>query len=674
MTIFKLLAPLGLLGLLSIAALIIIYIIKPNYQQKFISTTFIWKLSLKYRRKRIPTSRLRNIILIICQIIILTIATLIMTWPSVVTVNTNASENETIVILDASASMRTLDDKNVTRFERAVNEIETLVEKTEKNSGVISLIYADDDPDYSFERVSGEQTEELKKALSGYVEGSDDVLCTYGTADIDKALELCEKVLLINPSAKIYLFTDKTYAYVPDDVTIVNVNDGSEYNIAILNAYAERDDNYYYVSVDVACYGPLEMAGQIDLYVQVQNPNLSEGMTYSQPFIWTAKVSFESDQPVNVVFKISPEAERVGNRVFVPISESEKVYSFESINVSVIADDSFGYDNTFVIYGGTRLPLKIQYYSGSLDDDNTPSGPNPFFVAALNAMRSYYGQNYEITVDEIMEGETNYATANYDLYVFEHVMPDNIPTDGVVFLVDPCKGAANGAGFRVDEVVDTDKVDKYLMTSGDLADHPMLKYVNADEITVTRYCKLSGYADYDVLATVDGHPALMAKKDRDEQIAVMAFSVHYSNLSISKGNFVNFIANIMEYYFPNTVEGHSFEVGEKVRLDCRGDSLTVENFNSSVVTFNEFPSELVLDAPGTYKLKQKTYFNEDVTESVFVKVPSSECEIWAKEDGLNSPYRYVFKEDAISDLLLYFAIALFAFILAEWFLQMRENV
>ena len=190
MTIFKLLAPLGLLGLLSIAALIIIYIIKPNYQQKFISTTFIWKLSLKYRRKRIPTSRLRNINLIICQIIILTIATLIMTWPSVVTVNTNASENETIVILDASASMRTLDDKNVTRFERAVNEIETLVEKTEKNSGVISLIYADGDPDYSFERISGEQTEELKKALAGYVEGSDDVLCTYGTADIDKALEL----------------------------------------------------------------------------------------------------------------------------------------------------------------------------------------------------------------------------------------------------------------------------------------------------------------------------------------------------------------------------------------------------------------------------------------------------------------------------------------------------
>ena len=48
----SLLVPLGLLGLLGIIALIIIYIIKPNYQNKFISSTFIWKLSLKYKKKK----------------------------------------------------------------------------------------------------------------------------------------------------------------------------------------------------------------------------------------------------------------------------------------------------------------------------------------------------------------------------------------------------------------------------------------------------------------------------------------------------------------------------------------------------------------------------------------------------------------------------------------------
>ena len=63
----SLLAPLGLLGLLAVAVLIFIYIIKPNYQQKIVSSTYIWKRSLKYRKKRVPVSRLRNILIFLCQ-------------------------------------------------------------------------------------------------------------------------------------------------------------------------------------------------------------------------------------------------------------------------------------------------------------------------------------------------------------------------------------------------------------------------------------------------------------------------------------------------------------------------------------------------------------------------------------------------------------------------------
>ena len=65
MSFLKLLTPWGLLGLLGIAILILIYILKPNYQQKIISSTHIWKLSLKYRKKRIPINRFRNILIFI---------------------------------------------------------------------------------------------------------------------------------------------------------------------------------------------------------------------------------------------------------------------------------------------------------------------------------------------------------------------------------------------------------------------------------------------------------------------------------------------------------------------------------------------------------------------------------------------------------------------------------
>ena len=122
-----LLAPLGLLGLLGIVALIIIYIIKPNYQQKYISSTYVWKLSLKYRKKRIPVSKLRNILLIVCQILILTACASILAKPVKILLN-KVEEREVIAILDASASMRTTLDGE-TRFERAVGEVLELSEE-----------------------------------------------------------------------------------------------------------------------------------------------------------------------------------------------------------------------------------------------------------------------------------------------------------------------------------------------------------------------------------------------------------------------------------------------------------------------------------------------------------------------------------------------------------------
>ena len=41
------LLPIGLVAFVSILALIIIYIIRANYQQKEISSSYVWALSLK---------------------------------------------------------------------------------------------------------------------------------------------------------------------------------------------------------------------------------------------------------------------------------------------------------------------------------------------------------------------------------------------------------------------------------------------------------------------------------------------------------------------------------------------------------------------------------------------------------------------------------------------------
>ena len=47
----KFMIPLGFIAILSVAILVVIYLIKPSYKSKTLPSTYIWKESLKYRKK-----------------------------------------------------------------------------------------------------------------------------------------------------------------------------------------------------------------------------------------------------------------------------------------------------------------------------------------------------------------------------------------------------------------------------------------------------------------------------------------------------------------------------------------------------------------------------------------------------------------------------------------------
>ena len=138
------LAPLGFIGLIGIVALIVIYIIKPNYQQKVITSTFVWRRSLKFRKKKLPVSKLQNLLIFLCQLLILTTLGLLLARPVVMNEKIG-DENEKIIIIDASASML-IEEQGSTRFARAIDEAKLLVSATYEQGGVVSVILADDTP------------------------------------------------------------------------------------------------------------------------------------------------------------------------------------------------------------------------------------------------------------------------------------------------------------------------------------------------------------------------------------------------------------------------------------------------------------------------------------------------------------------------------------------------
>ena len=117
-------------------------------------------------------------------------------------------------------------------------------------------------------------------------------------------------------------------------------------------------------------------------------------------------------------------------------------------------------------------------------------------------------------------------------------------------------------------------------------------------------------------------------------------------------------------------------MNESLTLQSRGPELTVrrEGSMSEDDTFVSFPAAITLTLPGTYTVSQITYFNQEVKEQIFVKIPTEESNIKLQKDRLNGPIRSDNVEESYRDLLGYFAAALVALLFIEWLLKSRDNV
>lgn len=632
------LAPLGLIALSSIIALIIIYIIKPNYQQRMISSTYVWKLSLKYKKRRIPINKLNNILIFLCQLLILTICAMLLAQP-VIAHEKVGDESERIIIIDASASML-LSDGNETRFERAVADATALAQETHENGGIVSVILADDTPEFIVQRVSAENSDDLLAGMSSLLEGK--TRCSYSSANMEEAIARAEEVLSYNYEAQIHFFTATTY--IEDNGVFVHkISREGEWNAAVLGCDAKiNDNNHYEISIDIGCFGITE---QITVYCRVvgaNGKNPSE-VPFREPF---AKYEF-----------FDPSEDRKTVTFTTDDFDGVPLYSFDYIEAYVEVSDSFAQDNSFFLYGGTRPTIRIQYAS---------SKPNNYFGGIVRTMRENMKDDWKIEFKELKADEKA-ATEGFDLYIFEHRMPSVLPTDGVVLLVDP-NGEPDGAGLHFGGSFNVDRAST--LATG--APHDLTKYVDSSRITIAKYTEVLLSDGYEELAYYNGRPVILAKNEDNAKVVVWAFDLNFSNL-IAMPDFSFLMYNMFQYYIPTTFDSHSFEIGDTVSLTARGTELKVSG-NGEEKEFEGKTGELLLNAPGTYTVTQKPMEGDDlIIESFFVNVPNYESDITKEVDQIPPASVEIITEIEFEDLIFYFAIALVSLLFVEWILQAKKN-
>lgn len=647
------LTPLGFLGLIGLIILIIIYIIKPNYQNKIISSTFVWKLSLKYKKNKIPISKLRNILLLICQILAITVSSLILAQPFIE--NDKPSSTNKVFIIDASASMTTTYGGE-TRFERAVNLVRDQAEEVLKmENGQVTIILAAEKASFLVDRADVSSRTEITMELDKLLDPALKSPCTYAGSDIDGAIKLAENVTGTESNVEVLLFTDNSYID-SGKVEIVPVRNDQEWNAAILDVRARIVENRYEIEIDVACYGGINRDVEVecvivgtDIYANSVEHHLNLTARCDNSEIETVTLSFTHED----------------KEVAAALNDLE---SYTSIYVSIPEEDNFEMDNSFSLYGGDKLPLRIQYCS---------SKPNNYFDTALKVLRDRLSYRWDIEFKEIMlfdeenahKQKEEPATEGFDVYIYEHMMPSILPTDGFVLLVNPNEEPA-GSGFRLGR--EYNSYTDMTLSAGDDPNHPLLNNVNPEQITVTKYVEITSYDGYDAVLSCNNAPLLLVKNESDEKIAIMPFSLNFSNLPVIL-EFPLLMYNLIEYYIPSTVTEYVFDVNEKIELDSRSEELYITG-GGNEVTATEFPFNMELKVPGTYTVIQTPISGVETIETFFVKMPASESNINAEYDALTPPYYYEEAENTShEELLLYFAIALVTLLFAEWWLHTREQ-
>lgn len=616
--------PAGLWGLLGIPVLILIYIIKPKFQERPVTSTFIWKLARKYKKKTLPW-QISNLLLFFVQLLVIGAVSLILARPVVITQDGAA---EKVVILDASASMM-VEEKDGIRFEKAKKQIMELADKMEDH-GKMTVILAGSESRVLIERSDSEQW------IKAMVESAD---CSYGEENLNEALLHAEQILRQNPGAAVYLFTDKEHEDA-GSIQVVNVAEEA-WNVAILQADAGKSGNMDVIfNTELASYG-MDTTATVVLYV--------DGVLADAQL-----VGLMEDTPAMVEFN------------------TWGIREYEEAKIYVEAADAIPADNEYRLFNKAQADYEVLLVS------DEPA----FFETALLVC-----DNISITtvasLDELDQGaqwvngavKENIPGSGYDLYIYDSTVPKQLPEDGAVWMICP-DWVPKGVTFELGERITAEAYLQVAPDSGSDVFSAISREVAVDDVYINEYVEISSVLGLETIYTCNGSPVILAGECKNARAVVFAFPLDASNLALRIA-FPALIYNMLNYSLCPALNANSFTVGEAVTLNkVNGAVLTSVRADipeTTVQHYARLPESFVAEVPGAYVVSNVMADETVENTKFFVQLPPAESNLAATGETLPE---FEFAETEVNyerEVTWWFVLVLLLLIVVEWGLQYREQ-
>lgn len=619
--------PLGLLGLIGIPILIIIYIIKNKYTEQTVSTTYIWRLSEKFLKKKKKLPKIAGIISLILQLLSVAAISLIIAKPVFVYHN---SANEYCFVLDGSGSMSaTKDDK--TRFDLGKDKIKELI-KGSMNGSTYTLIYATD--------TSTDKVFELISDKDEAIERLDSLTVSYSSEDMDEAMNIAQEYVEENSAAIVYLISDKSYA-VTNNVEYINVA-REEVNFGISNPQPIISGSSMSVSARIKAYGDLSEDKNIDVYFYLD----------------------KSETPIAKRVTISRETKEAS------ISFTTTATGYNSFRLVMDIEDSLSSDNSLSYYN----PNSTSTYS-TIIVSNTPSFLEAIIETITNTdVLTVSTEDYDKATEN--PDDYDFDTTGYSLYVFDSYAPKSLPTTGTVWFFN-LQESVDGVGFSIQSEVTLNEAIRPTLAEPDSTTIERLTLnmhdINNESLYVKKYMKY-GVSHYDEIYTYNKLPLVFALENTYEnREIVFAFSLHDSNLP-ALPEFGILMRNLIEYSFPDILEIANYNTGDKLEINIPAGysdiSIKSPSGKMEYPTSSAAANEYVLNEPGTYEIELKSTL--DPNSSIKINAYAVLCD---GESDINATAEYFSLtkadtgeggRDGFYDDLIIFIIILTALFTLDW--------
>lgn len=557
----KFVYPAGLWALVGVLVVIGVSLLRRKYDEKTVSSTYLWKLAERFSRRNAPAQRLKRALLFALQLLCLVFACLMIARPLL---RMPGADVHYVAVIDGSGSMQMAGAQGETRFERALALLERDMQRLPWGSSV-SVVVAGDRVQTIAQRLP---RDEAKSALSQAHGG-------YGAGTVEKALELC------GGSDVVCLYTDRDYAQTVH-VQVQNVCEAGEWNVSVRSLTQAGAANAFTAEV---------ISGGKDAVVAFEL--VVDGVPL-EPAMMDIEVNGEKQGDLNVH---CPKDEKVTLKL-----TARSVYDYAHVRLEAHVNDGLAEDNAYELIvkpeGTTRVLLVSQ---------------KPFFLSgALSAFS-------EVDLQTV---ETPEAAEGYDLYVFEGCLPEALPEDGAIWLIDP-PADVDVAGLELGEELRGVALTPAQSAQARVA--ALQQDLSLQAAAVVRFREVRSPGSLTPVLLCGKLPALLAGNTQSGcAFIVMPFDLQDSNLPLLP-DFIVLMRNLLRDSVPPMLDAQDVVCGETLELRtlplCEKLYVQLPDLSLRVLEPDE---GFTPERPGSYTLMQELPQGREKMLEIFAHMPADE--------------------------------------------------